>query len=730
MRTLIQAENLSVLYGQSVILNRVSLSVYSGERLALLGRNGAGKTTLLRLLAGERRPDEGTVWREEGLRLAVLPQQPVFAPEVTVRALLEAADPFLRARDELERLAPRLEDPAALERWMVLQRRFEEDGGYGWRSRTARIFSVLDLTRFLPREAATLSGGERTRLALALCLAQEPELLLLDEPTNHLDIAMREWLEGELLAFPGGVVFTSHDREFLDRLATRSLWTEHGAASEYPGGYSRARSVRELERRTQGRAHRLSVREEGRLSSSAEQLDLWGRRSKAVRSRLSRTAVAEAPSSERRLRMRLLAGQARARLLLWGEHLSKSYGERVVLKDVALKIRQGDRIALMGANGTGKTSLLRLLSGEEYPDPAPSEGLPVLRVAPGVQVVTLDQTWHGLDPDAGLYAQFGERFGARAAALLGRAGFRTDDWPKTVNELSGGERARAGLALVSALRADLLLLDEPTNHLDVEALEALEEAVQAYAGAVVIVTHDRRFAREVSNRLWMIEPVPGGGGMLREVAGWADRTPLDPARSLEGDPPPPPPPPGPREQLREQERQLAALNAQLDSLTLTGREEARARSERHAVQQAIHALYEEVYFQPQYDWEVRSGPLRVRAQRFEQGGMFWAAHDLTCPHLAWDGEVLRWSDPPRLGQNSAPGQACPHEDAGPLLGQNSAHEDAWPPAWYGAWLLGAALELIFLRWHRGRVRLGEGGPLLTRRQYFERLGWVGSRAGR
>ena len=693
-----QAEELSVVYAEREILNRISLTVRAGDRLALLGRNGAGKTTLLRLLSGERRADEGQLWREDGLRAAVLDQQPVFAAGLTVQALQTAADPNRAAQAELDELAPRLGQPGVLERWTTLQHRFEDAGGYGWQSRVARIFGVLDLTRFLEREAATLSGGERTRLALALALAREPDLLLLDEPTNHLDIRMREWLEAELLSFAGGLVLTSHDREFLDRVAARSLWLEGGEATEYPGGYSRARSLRELERRTQGRAYRQGAREEQRLSASADQLDLWGRRSKAVKSRLSRTAVAEAPARERRLHMRLLAGQARARLLLWGERLGKTFDGRAVLAGAALKIRQGDRIALMGANGTGKTTLLRLLSGEEFPDAQTAEGPPVLRVAPGVQVVTLDQTWHGLYPEEPLYAQFEERFGARAAALLGRAGFRQEDWPRPPSELSGGERARAGLALVSALRADLLLLDEPTNHLDVEALESLEGAVQAYGGAVLIVTHDRRFAREVANRLWMIED-----GALRELAGWTDRQLLDPARSLDGDPPPPPPPPAPRELLRVAETRLATLNADLDSLALSGREEARARSERHALQHDIYGLYEEVYYQPQYDWEVRSGPLRVRAQRFgggafgetgaPGGGMFWAAHDLSCPHLAWDGEVLRWSDP--------------------------------PPGWYGGWLLGAALDLIFLRWNLGRVTLGEGGPTLSRRKYFERLGWAG-----
>ncbi|MFC4452737.1 ABC-F family ATP-binding cassette domain-containing protein [Deinococcus sonorensis] len=686
MPTLLQAEELTLRYAERTVLDRVSLTVSTGDRLALLGRNGAGKTTLLRLLAGQRPPDEGQVWRETGLRFTMLEQQPVYPPGVTVQQLIEQANPYRAAQQQLDQLAGQLHDPEVMERWTTLQGQFEAGGGYGWPTRAARMLGVLDLTRFQDREAATLSGGEQTRLGLALALAGEPDLLLLDEPTNHLDIRMREWLETQLLAFSGGLVLTSHDREFLDRVATRSLWIEQGEAAPYPGGYSRARDIRTLERRTAGRLHRLSVREEQRLSGSAEQLDRWGRRSRAVKSRLARTVVAEAPQAERAIRMRLMAGQARARLVLWAEHVSKSYGPRPVLTGAALKVRQGDRVALMGANGTGKTTLLRLLAGQEFPDHTTPPA--TLQVAAGVQVVTLDQTWHGLDPDRGLKAQFEARFGARATTLLGRAGFREDDWAKTVLELSGGERARAGLALVSALRADLLLLDEPTNHLDIEALEALEAAVQAYGGAVIIVTHDRRFAREVATRLWLIEDT-----VLREVGGWDDRTALDPARTLEGDPPPPPPPPTARELLREQETRLQELNRELDRLDLTGREEARLRSERHRRQQEVYLLLEEVYGAAQYDHEVRSGPLRVRAQRFEAGGgMFWAARDLSCPHLAWDGHTLRWSDP--------------------------------PPGWYGAALLGAALQLLFTRWNVGQVRLGEGGPQLSRRRYFERLGYV------
>ncbi len=692
MSTLLSAEELTVVYGERAVLAGVSLSVGRGERVALLGRNGAGKTTLLRVLTGEQRADEGEVWRAEGLRVAVLAQHHAWPPGRTVRELVDAAHPYREAEAELLSLEADLGNPDALAAWTELHARLDAAEAFAWPSRVRRILGMLDLTRFLSREAATLSGGERTRLALALALAREPDLLLLDEPTNHLDIRMREWLEGWLLAFRGGVLLTSHDRDFLDAVATRSLWLEEGEAQEYAGGYSRARAQRDLERRTRTRAARLSEQEAGRLRDSVEWLDQRGKRSGALKTRAGRVPVTEAPLPERQLRMRLLAGTARARVVAWGEHLSKSYGERVILRDAAFRLRQGDRVALMGANGTGKTTLMRLLAGETFPDeafPDQTQPPPVLRVASGVTVASLDQTWHGLTPGEGLHAQFERRFGRQTNALLGRAGFTQADWPKTPEQLSGGERARAGLALVSGLRADLLLLDEPTNHLDVEALAALEAAVHAYAGAVVIVTHDRRFAREVANRLWVIEDTE-----LREVSGWGSREYRDPARLLEGDPRPPPPP-TPRQRLAHLETRLADVRRALDAPpgTLTGREEARLRSQAHQLGHALYDLYAEVFGAPQWDAQVREPPLTVRAQRLgERGGMFWAARDEGCPHLAWDGETLRFSAP--------------------------------APAWYGAALLGGALRILFEHWNVGKARLGEGGPVMRRREWFERIGLV------
>ncbi len=684
MPTLLAAEDLHLTRAERPILAGVSLSLASGERVALLGRNGAGKTTLLDVLAGRLIPEEGRLWRAPGLRVASLTQHAIYPSGVTVNDLIGQADPYRALEAELRDLEGQLADaPERLGTWTELHERLEAADAWTWPARVARTLGVLTLDHLRERQAMSLSGGERTRLALALALLQEPELLLLDEPTNHLDLRMREWLEGQLLAFRGALLFVSHDRELSDRVASRSLWIEGGELTAYPGGYSRARAQRDLERRSQARAHRLTSREEDRLQGAVEWLDLRGRRSQAMKTRAARVQVVEAPLPERALRMRMLAGQARARVLLWARHLSVQYGGRAVLDDASLKLRQGDRVALMGANGTGKTTLLRLLAGEQFSDDPRAE----LRYEGGARVAYLDQTWHGLDPERPLRAQFAQRFGeGRANALLGQAGFGAKDWPRYPETLSGGERARAGLALVSALRADVLLLDEPTNHLDVETLETLEGALAAYPGAVVIVTHDRRFARTVATRWWLIEDAH-----LSEPETWGSRVLLDPDRSLEGDPPPPRPPLTPRERAVQQEVRLAAIERELNAPGLGGRDEARLRAERHRRRQALDELYAEMYGADTYDVEVRTPHLRVRAQIFETGAMFHAAHGDGCANLAWDGETLRW---------------MPEA----------------PPAWFGAELLEGALRVLFERWNAGRVQLGEGGPVLRRRVYFERLG--------
>ena len=412
---------------------------------------------------------------------------------------------------------------------------------------------------------------------------------------------------------------------------------------------------------------------------------------RSIRTRAERVQPPEAPLAERQIRMQLLAASAHAPLLAWGEHLSVSYGGRQVLRDVRFRLRRGDRVCLLGANGTGKSTLLRLLAGELAPDPGPPK--PTLQFAGGVTAAYLDQTWHGLDPARPLYTQFEERFGKRAAALLGAAGLGAAYWDRHPDKLSGGERSRAGLALVGSLRADLLLLDEPTNHLDIAALEALEHAVKAYSGGLLLVTHDRRFAREVATRLWLLED-----GELREVSGWGRSDYTDPARVLGSDPPPPLPAPTAPQRMFRLERRLLDLRAALDApQTLTGREQARMQAEAAALQGEFYAAYSEVYGAPIWDDEVPEPPFRVRGLHLgEGGGIFWAAgpagEPLEFAHFAWDSETLRPS--------------------GPL------------PPWAGPALLGGTLRLLFERWGVGRVRLGEDGPVLRRRDWFGRTGRI------
>lgn len=692
MKTLLAAQDLQVDVAEQALLRQVFFQLRSGERLAILGSNGAGKTTLLQVLLGKRPYEAGQIWLAEGIRIASLEQHLHFPAGQTVQQLMNATHPYHELETQLMLLEANLGELDAQLAWAKLHMQLQNAEAYNWPTRIKRMLGKLDLIRFTEREACSLSGGERTRLALALALASEPDLLLLDEPTNHLDIHMREWLEGMLCHLKNaGVLLTSHDRDFLDRVATRSLWLEAGEIQEYSGGYTKAKTQRDLQRRRQSKNARLAQREVQRLENSAKWRDQRGQSSGALKTRIRQLDVIEAPLSERQIRMKLLAGKAHAPMVAWGKHLSKSFGDHLILHNAAFKLRQGDRVALMGANGTGKSTLMKLLAGELPPDESsgPDCPAPVLRMASGVTVVSLDQTWHGLSPTETLYRQFEQRFGKRASTLLGRAGLSKKDWPKLPEMLSGGERARAGLALVSALRADLLLLDEPTNHLDVEALQALEAAIQAYAGAIVIVTHDRHFARQVANRFWLIEDA-----QLQETKNWGSQEHLDPARHLHGDPPPPMPTPLPRQQLVGVENQLINLKQLLEQPgTLTGREEARIRTQAHELQHQLYDLYAQAFATEQYDYQVPEPPIRVRGQHLgETEGIFWAANNQTCPHLAWDGQTLRFNET--------------------------------PPAWYGIPLLGGTLRILFEHWNVGRVQLGQNGPTLTRRTYFENVGII------
>ena len=656
---LVQATNLRHAYGDRVTLGGVSFTLLAGMRVALTGRNGAGKTTLLRILTGELRPESGDLEVAPDVRIGYLVQDPLYGTE-TVADVMSGALSFVASLESrLRDLETRMDtDPTALEQWSVTLEQFELAGGYGAQAQAAQVIAALELTPFLGREAGSLSGGERTRLALATALIGRPDVLILDEPTNHLDIAMREWLERELQEYAGAVLIVSHDRKLLDEIAQQTFHLERGELSVFAGGYTKSRLARVELRRVQQKNHRIGSFEARRLEGANQQVAAWGvenaklaRRAKAIQSRAERVreTLVEAPAKERRIVMALQSSDARAETILRAEHLSKSYGDSRILIDAGLRIRLGDRVALLAPNGAGKTTLLKMLLGELAPDTSSgtdaSSSAPLIRYADGAVAVHFDQTFHGLSPNRAILEQLASRVGEGAGkALMGRYGFRPEDWHKRPSALSGGERARAGLALIAATRADLLLLDEPTNHLDVETLETLEEALTGYPGSLLFVTHDREFARNVATRVFGIE----GGHLLEYTGGFAgyerskrgERLTLDPARLLEHE----------RGAVVTEKPLTLAQNIQLleerlaeleelflHRIGLTERDWGRLRAERSLARARLETLYATQYGAPlEFDFGVRFFKQTILAASDESGMQWrlWVRGSQGCPSLS------------------------------------------------------------------------------------------------
>jgi ATP-binding cassette, subfamily F, member 3 len=503
-------------HGEQTVLDGVHLELRPGERLALIGRNGAGKTTVLRLLAGTEEPDGGEVFRRPDVTFGLLDQDARFDGEngtaLTVGAV---ADASFRDLDAMERElagweAQGLDDPEVYARWDELHQHFERRGGY---ARRARRDAVLHALGFAGREAdavSRLSGGERTRLGLARLLMAQPDVLLLDEPTNHLDLAMRGWLEGFVARYPGAAVIVSHDRAFLDGACERTAEVDRGELRVALGNPSFYRAFRAEQARIEARTRANEQRERERLATAAERMKRWAgqneklhRRAKAMERRVERyeaemlpDARPDAPTT----RFVFPCPEA-ADMVLHAEHLTARYA-RTLFEDVEVVVRRGERVAVTGPNGAGKTTLLRTILGER-----PSDD-PRGRIQWGsrVKVAYYDQDLGGMDPEARLIDELVRLVGDLAAHdLLGRFMFPYLAQFKRVRDLSGGERARLALLKLTLAEANVLVLDEPTNHLDVEMIEALEAALAAYEGTLLLVSHDRRFLEAAATRVWEVE---------------------------------------------------------------------------------------------------------------------------------------------------------------------------------------------------------------------------------
>ncbi|KAK52737.1 ATP-binding cassette domain-containing protein [Bordetella bronchiseptica] len=489
LASLITLTDVQLAYGHHPLLDHADFAIQEGERIGLIGRNGAGKSSLLRLLDGRTQPDDGDIARSSGLRVATVEQEPELDETGTVFDVV--CDAHAHPED--------------------------------WQ-RPARVRAALERLG-LPAEAAiaSLSGGMRKRVALARALVDEPDLLLLDEPTNHLDFDGIAWLEAMLRNWKGAAVIITHDRRFLDAVATRIVELDRGRLLSFPGNFSQWQERKaqwlEAERLEQARFDKLLAQEEVWIRKGIE-----ARRTRnegRVR-RLEQLRVERAERRERvgNVSLALAQGQRSGKLVAELQDVSKAFGDKIVVRDYSTTILRGDRIGIVGPNGAGKTTLLKLLLGELPPDSG------TVRQGSNVSVAYFDQMRAQLDENATLVdiispgSEWVEIGGARKHVMsyLGDFLFSPARAGSPVSSLSGGERARLLLARLFARPANVLVLDEPTNDLDIETLELLEELLQEYAGTVLLVSHDRAFLNNVVTQTIAAE----GDGRWRDYVGGYD----------------------------------------------------------------------------------------------------------------------------------------------------------------------------------------------------------------
>jgi ATP-binding cassette subfamily F protein uup len=525
---LIQLSQVSLAYGHVPLLDHVDLVIEPGERIGLIGRNGTGKSSLLKVIAGDAAPDDGTVWRAPQLKLASVAQEPQFAAAHSVfDAVAEGLGDMSRLLSEYHAATHALTEEGAdqdalLHKMHDLQEALDARDGWRLQNRVDSVLTRLKLPSDKP--VADLSGGMKKRVALARALVMEPDLLVLDEPTNHLDVDSIEWLEEVLVAFPGSVLFVTHDRRFLDDVAMHIIELDRGRLSRYPGNFT-------VYQQRKAEALEAEATQDKKFDKFLAQEEVWIRKGVEARRtrnegrvlRLEALRLERAARRERagKVELAVSAGERSGQLVAELEKVGKAWdgpdGKNWVVRNLTCRIQRGDKVGLIGANGTGKTTLLKLILGQLEPD----EG--TVRLGTKQNIAYFDQFRAALDDNATLAdtinpgADFVEINGVRKHVIsyLGDFLFPAERAKAPVRTLSGGERNRLLLARLFSQPANVLVLDEPTNDLDIETLELLEELLQDYKGTLFIVSHDREFLDNVVTQTIAVE----GNGQWREYAG-------------------------------------------------------------------------------------------------------------------------------------------------------------------------------------------------------------------
>ncbi len=511
----LSANNLTKTYGTDVIIDKASFHLNAGDKVGIIGRNGAGKTTLLNMLTGELPCDEGEFFVSQNIKIGYLKQRDNFNGEGTV---IEEIEGIFSGLSDMEKEIARLSDEVAqnphdarlMDRLDELQHRFEQEGGYTYKSEIVGILNSMAFDEsFYNKKISSLSGGERTRLALAALLLEKPDILFLDEPTNHLDIGTLKWLEQYLEAYRGTIMVVSHDRYFLDRTVNRIFEVENHKVYSYQGKYSDYAAQKKIRRETELRAYNNQQREIARQEEIIRRMKQHGtehlaKRAASREKRLDMIERIERPESEMgKMKIHFKENFPSGGDVIIAENLEKGFGRgaerRELFRGVNLDIKRGERICILGPNGVGKTTLLRVILGELTQDSG------YLKIGHNVAFGYYDQGQLLLSDGNTVLEELKESYrlytDTEMRSILGRFLFRGEEVFLPVGSLSGGEKARLSLLKLMLSGANTLILDEPTNHLDIESKEVFEEALLEFPGTVIVVSHDRYFLQRIPTRI-------------------------------------------------------------------------------------------------------------------------------------------------------------------------------------------------------------------------------------
>ena len=517
------------------VLDGLSFTVNSGERVGILGHNGCGKTTLFRILTGALGYDEGEVMTAPGKRIGLISQIPVYPDGWTTEDVLRHAHRELyRISARIDELAEKMEhdqSPALLAEYDRLQDDFRRLGGYDMETDRNRVANGLDIPAAMRAQPFdSLSGGEKTRVNLARLILENTDILLLDEPTNHLDLHATEWLEDYLLRFKGTVLAISHDRFFLDRVVERCIEINDGKAEFYSGNYSFYVQERQHRFEEKLKKYEKDQAKIEQLTRAAEQMHLWAfmgndklhKRAFSMEKRIERLSHTEKPAEQKKLSVKFRQREFSGDEVLVIEDVSKSFGDRRLFSGLEMTVTGGERIALIGDNGTGKSTLVKLIMGEETPDSGYLYRGPAVRTAYLPQIVSFSSDSRSA-LDTMLYDCKCQPQDARDR--LGAFGFRGEDVMTPVGALSGGERSRLKLCMLMGSDINFLILDEPTNHLDIASREWMEDALSDYTETLLFVSHDRYFIEKFATRVWALADgmITDFRGSYTEYCRWKER---------------------------------------------------------------------------------------------------------------------------------------------------------------------------------------------------------------